>query len=58
MPLWGNWWCTISSTRFEKVTVGLNADTGELQRKIQEVFKETTVAEFISYLKLNLQKFP
>jgi hypothetical protein len=36
----------------------LNADTGELQRKIQEVFKETTVAEFISYLKLSLQKFP
>jgi hypothetical protein len=47
----------VSRTRFDKVVVGVNPDIGETRKKIQEVFKETSVVEFISYLKPNLKKF-
>jgi hypothetical protein len=48
---------TLYWTRFDKVVVGLNANTRETGKKIQEVFNETLVVEFISYFKLNLKKF-
>jgi hypothetical protein len=44
-------------TRFDKVVVGAYIDMGETRKKIHEVFKETSMAEFISYFKPNLKKF-
>jgi hypothetical protein len=47
----------MSWTRFEKVKIGTPAGCEEPRLKIQEVHKETTSSEFISYLKPNHQKF-
>ena len=42
---------------FDKQVIGTIPETGEVRKRIREVFMETSVAEFIAYLKPNLQKF-
>jgi hypothetical protein len=39
---------------YEDIVIGRNAEIGEAQKKIGEVFKQTTLAEFVQYLKWNL----
>jgi hypothetical protein len=40
-----------------KVVAGISEETCEERKKIQEVYKETTAAEFVDFFKPNLQRF-
>jgi hypothetical protein len=42
---------------FEKTVVGVNEVTGEPRKRICEVYKQTSSAKFVTYLKPKLQKF-
>jgi hypothetical protein len=42
---------------FDKQVIGTTSETGEVRKRIREVFMETSVAEFVAYMKPNLQKF-
>jgi hypothetical protein len=42
---------------FDKQVIGTSEETGEVRKRIREVFMETTIAEFVAYLKPNFQKF-
>jgi hypothetical protein len=42
---------------WEKDIIGISDQTDEPRKRIREVFKETTAADFVAYLKPNIQKF-
>jgi hypothetical protein len=48
---------TLYWKKFEKVVVGINPRTGKEKMKVREQFKETSLADFVSYLKPTVQDF-
>lgn len=42
---------------FDKLTVGVDEESGQEKKRIQEVFKETSPGEFVAYLKTKVGAF-